>query len=100
MKCVGEFVFKGIEERQGGEFVNDRGQNIKYDGSYILKVDEKTDKGIYERKLKINKDNITLVNKLKSIEVYKPIKISCDVSFYGNKVTVVPVDLIIDGNNK
>lgn len=93
MKSVGEFVFKGIEERAGGEFVNDKGQAIKYDGSYILKVDEKTEKGIYERKLKIAKDNMALVNKLKGIEVYTPIKVECEFAFYGNKVTVIPTDL-------
>lgn len=99
MKCVGEFIYKGVELRNGGEFINPQGQAIKYDDSYILKVDEKTDKGIYERRLKISKDNSNLVGKLKSLEDYSKIKLSCEVNFYGNKVTVVPVDLI-DGNNK
>lgn len=99
MKCVGEFIYKGVERREGGEFINAQGQAIKYDESYILKLDEKTEKGIYERRLKISKNNSSLVGKLKSLEDYSKIKLSCEVNFYGNKVTVVPVDLI-DGNNK
>ena len=99
MKCVGEFVFKGIEEREGGEFTNSQGQNVKYNASYVLKVDEKTEKGIYERRLKVSKDNSDLVNKLKAVEEYTKIWLSCEVSFYGNKVMVIPVDLV-NGNNK
>ena len=99
MKCVGEFIFKGIEKRDGGEFVNPQGQTIKYDESYILKVDEKTEKGIYERRLKISKENTSLIEKFKSLKDYQAIKIGCEVNFYGNKVTVIPVELF-DSNNK
>lgn len=100
MKCVGEFKFKGLEKRDGGEFTNDKGQNIKYNESYILKVDESTQKGIYERKLKIDVNNTYLLDKLKLKKPYDPIKLVCDITFYGNSVKVIPVDLYIDSNNK
>lgn len=98
MKCVGNFVFKGIEERQGGEFKNAQGQMIKYDSSYVIKVDEVTDNGIYERKLKVPKTNTELINKLKQKKPYENISLLCDVSFYGSQARVIPVDL--QQNNK
>ena len=49
MKCVGKFKFKGLVKREGGSFTNDRGQEITYKESYLLKVDESTENGIYER---------------------------------------------------
>lgn len=100
MNCVGEFIYKGIEKREGGEFTNDKGQNIKYNESYILKIDESTDKGIFERKLKIDLKNNSLIDKLKNKKPYEPIKLLCDINFFGNNVKVVPVDLYVDSNNK
>ena len=34
----GDLVFKSIEERAGGKFVNDRGQEIEYQKCYIFKM--------------------------------------------------------------
>lgn len=99
MKCIGDFIYKGIEKRDGGEFVNDKGQAVKYDDSYVLRVDEVVNGVSYERKLKVSKKNTTLVTKLQALELYKPVKLSCDVTFYGNTVRVIPVELI-DSNNK
>ena len=98
MKCLGDFVFKGIEERQGGEFKNSQGQLIKYDSSYVIKVDEVTENGIFERKLKVPKTNVDLINKLKQKKPYEKISLLCDVSFYGSQARVIPVDL--KQNNK
>lgn len=100
MKSVGEFIYKGIEKRSGGEFTNDKGQNIKYNESYILKVDESTEKGIFERRLKIDVNNNYLIDKLKNKKPYESIKLLCDINFFGNNVKVVPVDLYVDSNNK
>lgn len=99
MKCQGKFIFKGIEKRAGGEFVDAQGRNVKYDESYQLKLDEKTEKGIYERRLKVSKDNMLLVQKLEQLEAYTEIELTCEVNFYGNRITVVPVDLV-DSYNK
>lgn len=98
MKCKGEFVFKSVEKRDGGSFTNDKGQAVNYDMAYVLKVDELTQNGIYERKLKIDKANSVLLNKLQSLKPYEKINLICDVVLYGANAKVIPVD--IDSNNK
>ena len=99
MKARGEFVYKGLEERAGGEFVNEKGQTVKYDSSYVLKVDEVVGNDINERKLKIDKKNVSLVDALKKLNPYAKIVIECDVILYSNNAKVVPV-AICDSNNK
>lgn len=94
MKCRGNFVYKGIEEKSGGEFTNNNGQIIKYDGSYSLKVDEVTETGVNEIRLKIPLTNKALVDKLKIKKIYDEIILDCNVQFYGNNARVVPVGLI------
>lgn len=98
MKCKGEFVYKSIEKRDGGSFTNDKGQAVNYDMAYVLKVDELLDNSIYERKLKIDKNNTVLLNKLQNIKPYDKIMLLCDVVLYGSNAKVIPVD--IDSNNK
>lgn len=98
MKCKGEFVFKSVEKRDGGSFTNDKGQAVNYDMAYVLKVDELTQNGIFERKLKIDKANSVLLNKLQSLKPYEKINLICDVVLYGANARVIPVD--IDSNNK
>ena len=51
MKCNGKFVFRGLGKKEGGEFINERGIKVKYDASYVLKLDEEIDGKAYERKL-------------------------------------------------
>lgn len=98
MKCKGEFVYKSVEKREGGSFTNEKGEAVSYDMAYILKVDEITQDGIYERKLKVDKNNTVLLNKLQNIKPYDKIYLICDVVLYGANAKVVPVDL--DSNNK
>lgn len=98
MISKGEFVFKSVEKRDGGKFTNDRGQDITFDTAYVLKVDELTNQGIYERKLKIDKNNTALVNKLHNLKPYDKITLICEISLYGSQARVIPVD--IDSNNK
>lgn len=99
MNCKGKFKFKSIEKREGGEFVNEKGQNIKYDAVKVLKVDEQTDKGIYERRFKISEKDIILCQKIEKLVPYEDIEIAFDIQFYGNSTKVVPVD-VISCNNK
>lgn len=99
MKAIGEFVFKGLENRAGGEFTNERGQAIKYDASYVLKVDEVTESGINERKLKVDTKNIGLVDRLKALKPYDKVKLECDVVLYNSSAKVIPI-AIVDSNNK
>lgn len=94
MKAIGEFVFKGLEKRDGGEFTNDKGQAIKYNSSYVLKVDEVFEGSIDERKFKIPTDNTSLVDRLKGLKPYDKIKLECDVKLYANSAKVVPVAIV------
>lgn len=94
MKCRGNFVYKGIEEKQGGEFTNDKGQTIKYDGSYSLKVDEVTESGVNEIRLKIPLTNKALFDKLKTKKIYDNIVLDCEVQLSTSYARVVPIDLI------
>lgn len=99
MQARGKFIFKSLERKDGGEFVNERGQNVKFDASYQLKVDENSDGVINERKLKISQKNDLLIQKLMKKKPYEPIELLCDVQMYGSVAKVIPVDLI-DSNNK
>lgn len=99
MKSTAKLIFKGIEKREGGEFVNDKGQKIKYDGSYVLKADEQTDNGIYERRFKIPLTNVALIESLKLKKAYDELTINFDIQMYGNNVRIVPIGLA-DSNNK
>ncbi|MCI8393308.1 MAG: hypothetical protein HFJ23_05970 [Clostridia bacterium] len=99
MRAKGEFVFKGLEKKDGGEFLNAQGQNIKYDERYILKVDEVVDNDVNERKLKVDVNNTSLVDALKKLKIYDKIVLDCDVLLYQNSAKVVPV-AIVNSNNK
>lgn len=100
MQAIGDFIFKSLERKEGGSFENDKGQTINYNSSYSLKVDEIIEgSDVNERKLKVDEKNKVLIEKLKSKKLYEPIKLKCDVQFYGSVAKVIPVDLI-DSNNK
>lgn len=95
MKTSGEFKFKSIEEREGGEFVNERGQKIKYDGKYVIKLDEQSEDGkINDRRFSIDKKDIDLINQFKSLPTYSDVKIEFDVRIFNSQVRLVPVKLL------
>ena len=52
MECRGKFKYKGLTKKNGGEFTNGRGELVKYNESYEIKLDELTQDGVYERKFK------------------------------------------------
>lgn len=99
MKAYGKFVYKSLEKRDGGEFTNSSGQTIKYEDSYVLKIDENVDGSINERKLKVDKNNIGLINQLKDVKTYSEIELECDVQLYQNSCKLIPVRLT-NSNNK
>lgn len=99
MQARGKFIFKSLTKKDGGKFTNERGQEVSYDESYELKVDENNDGSINERKLKVSKDNDVLIQKLYKKNVYEPIELICEVQMYGSMAKVIPVDLV-DSNNK
>lgn len=100
MKAIGNFVYKGLDKRSAGKFTNDKGQEVSYKEAYTLKVDENVDGNINERKLKVDVDNIGLVNGLKKLKLYEAFTLECEVVLYQNSAKVVPVALCSDSNNK
>ncbi len=93
MKCNGIFVFKSVSKREGGTFKNDKGQEISYDDSYILKVDELTD-DIRERRFKFPCTNKKFYDELCKLESYTKICIDFEVVIYDNSAKLLPVGII------
>ena len=93
MKCRGKFKFKEIVKKDAGSFTNAQGQEIKYDESYVLKVDEKTEKGIQERTFKLPKDSL-LVPELQKVAEYTDIVLDFEVVFYNNSIRVIPTEIV------
>lgn len=93
MKCKGEFIFRGIERRDGGNFINDKGETISYKPSYKLKVDEQTENGLIERIFKISEEQTQLINVFQTLDNYSKIIILFDITFYGTKINLVPEDV-------
>lgn len=79
MKCSNEVIYKGIEERDGGVFKNDKGQEIKYDKAYVVRFDEVIDGQAVERKVKFNGQNVALFTKFSGLKIYDKINIVFDV---------------------
>lgn len=88
-----DVVFKGLSRREGGQFTNDKGQQVTYDDSYVLKFDEEVNGEVYERRLKFPTTNKELASKLKELKVYSKIKLICDVQLYTSSAKIVPIDL-------
>ena len=93
MVCSGNFVFKGIEERDGGEFVNQQGQKITFEPTYQVKVDENVDGKIQERIFKFKQTNKVLAQEFKEINVYDSIEIDFNVELYKNSVKLIPCEV-------
>ena len=93
MKGSGELMYKSIEQRDGGTFTNDKGQNIKYDPCYILKVDNIEGSKIEELKIKIPTENRSLVEKLKSFPPYTKIKLDFVFEIKSNNVKIIPTEV-------
>lgn len=103
MICKGQFIFKEVKKNDGGKFTNDKGDVIEYPATYVLKVDELSDKnGINERKFKFPITNDDLFAELKALNPYEKIEIVFDTFFntndnYNNNCRLMPVSVeIID----
>ena len=94
MRCRGDFIFKTVEKRNGGDFVDDKGKKIEYDSSYVVKFDENKDGNITEHKLKFPTSNRKLYDDLKVLPPYSPITLECEVLLYTNAAKVIPVNLV------
>lgn len=93
MVCQGEVIYKGIEKRDGGIFKNDKGQDISYGDSYVVKFDEIKDGMGNERKVKFPASNKVLFDKFKNIEPYTKVELYCDVVISNSVCKLVPLDV-------
>lgn len=96
MRCKGIVMYKGIEKRDGGTFKNDKGQDINYDSSYVVKFDEIVENKINERKLKFPSSNKVLFEKFSGLRPYTEVLIDCDVVLSANTCKLVPIDVTED----
>lgn len=96
MKCEGNFIYKGIEERKGGEFTNERGQVIQFDTAYKITLDEINNGKVLTRNFTFPKNNIELANKFKDLKLYSNILVGFDVLISKNNVKLVPFDMVYE----
>ena len=96
MKCEGNFVFKSIEEKEGGEFTNERGQKVKYEPTYRITVDDTLGEKIVTRTFKFSKGNTTLAEKFKNLNPYDNVIIDFNIELYQSSVKLVPLDVICE----
>ena len=96
MKCEGNFVYKGIEERKGGEFTNERGQLIKFDSVFKLTLDEINYGKVETRTFTFPKNNTELYDKFKDLKLYSEIIVAFDVVFSRSNVKLVPFDMVYE----
>lgn len=93
MKCKGKFRYRGITQKKAGEFINSRGDKIKYDASYEIKVDEETEDGNFERKFKTPIDS-PLIPVLSKVPLYNDIVIEFQIQMFGTNVKLVPIAIV------
>lgn len=96
MKCEGNFVYKGIEERKGGEFTNERGQVIKFDPAFKITLDEINNGKVETRTFTFPKNNAELYDKFKDLKLYSDIIVAFDVVISRSNVKLVPFDMVYE----
>ncbi len=94
MRCQGSFVFKSITTQDAGSFVNEKGETINYEKKYVITIDDQTDNGIRERKLKFPITNEALANSLKDLEPYTKICLEFEITLYASNAKVLPLYLV------
>lgn len=95
MYSRGEVIFKSIQKRDKGTFTNEKGQNVEYDSSYVINIDEKSRNGINQRKLKFPTSNKVLYDKFEKLQEYTKIILVCDVEFTQSGCRLVPIDVLL-----
>lgn len=99
MQCQGKFNYKSLSKREAGEFKNERGQLIKYNESYALKVDEILNGNqVVERVFKFPTSNKSLYDKLSTLQIYDTVTLIFNVELFGSQAKLVPIDISIENN--
>lgn len=93
MNCQGTFVYRGISHVDAGTFVSSDGKAIAYKGSYKIKVDETTDKGVMERIFKIPDDNTNLIQKFLLLEPYTKVDILFEILISSSNIKLQPQEV-------
>lgn len=93
MYSKGTLIFKTIEKKEGGSFKNDKGQDVNYDSSYVIKVDEVKGKDVNERKFKFPQTNKQLYDKFIEIEPYTKVNVTFDIVISTTTCKLVPIDV-------
>ena len=92
MKAKGVFMYKGISQRDGGTFKNDKGEDVAYNSCMVLTCDEILDNGTAkERKFKFKDGQTDLVNDFKVLDLYTKIEIDFDLALYNSRCVVTPI---------
>lgn len=96
MLCQGVFVFKSVQAKEGGSFINQMGQQVNYNPSFEVKFDEVDENNIItERKIKVSQDEKELVEKIKEIKPYTKAIFSFDVGFNAKGTTLKLKDVCL-----
>ena len=92
MKAKGVFMYKGVSQRDGGTFKNDKGEDVAYGSCMVLTCDEILDDGTAkERKFKFKNEQTNLVNDFKVLDLYTKIEIEFDLALYNNRSVITPI---------
>lgn len=95
MQCKGRFVFKELKKIEKGVFTNDKGEEIPYNESYKLKVDEISEQGINERVFKVATDNTNVLNGLVGVKPYQNIDIDFELGLYPSGARLTPLSVTL-----
>lgn len=93
MKAKGLFMYKSIQKRDKGSFINkETGEVIEYDACYVLVVDEiEEDSKITERRFKIAEKDTDLIAEFSSLDPYTKIEMAFDVTLYSANAKLTPL---------
>ena len=90
MVAASNFIFKGMKKREAGKFTTKEGKEVQYDEAYFLKFDEvKDDAEIFERKVKVDINDIELINKLKNFNLYQRIILYFEINFWKDNTAII-----------
>lgn len=100
MKCEGDFVFRGIETKEGREFTNDKGQLIKFGATNQIKLDETVGTKTEERTFKFPVENKPLAEKFRHLRLYSNVVVDFNIELYKTSVKLIPTDVYCEDENE
>lgn len=90
----GKFIYKSIQKKEAGEFINTSGQKISYPARYEVKFDEIDENDVAnERKTNISLDQTELIEKFRRIKKYTEVKLRFEIGFNSRGITAKLIDV-------